>query len=114
MSNQDETFGLVRDPAWGDDEYLERQRLHDAKMRIRAASALKHAASVVLELMLSVPASDDPCIEHLQHFLSVAGRVASTGEIRGWLDPEFHIALTELRRAMRHARELIGFQGRWK
>ena len=114
MSSQDDKFELLRDPPSSDAEYLGRQRLHDTAKRVKAASTLEHAASIVLQLMLSVPTGDDPGIEHLQHFLAIAGRVASTGDVWGWSDPGFEVALTELKRAMGQTRELIDFQGRWR
>ena len=112
MNNGMEKFELARDPAWSAAEYLERRRKHDALMRRTVAMTMQGAASLVLDLMLAVPADTDPEIEDPQNFLLIAERLERTAEFWGWSNPIFEIALTEFKRAIGQVRDLIEFQGK--
>lgn len=112
MNNGIEKFELARDPAWSEAKYLERRRKHDALMRRTAALTLQRAACLVLDLMLAVPADEDPEIEDLLNFLSITERLERTAEFWGWSNPIFEIALTEFKRSIGHMHDLIEFQGK--
>ena len=71
---------------------------------------MQSVASLVLNLMLAVPADADPKIEDLQNFISIAERLERTAEFFGWSSPIFEIALTEFNSSIGQVRDLIEFQ----